>query len=90
MIGEQMLVLRPFWQKLLTDAWDERSVIWLMGARRAGKTSLCKSIDEIDYFDCESPRVRQLLVDPESFLESKISKKIVLDEIHRLENPSDD
>lgn len=84
-----MLIARHFWQKLIEDAWLERSIIWLMGVRRVGKTSLCQSLEDIAYFDCESPRVRQLLSDPEGFLEGQHGKRIVLDEIHRLDNPSE-
>ena len=84
-----MLINRYFWQKVIQDSWLERNIIWLMGVRRVGKTSLCKSIENIEYFDCESPRVRQLFVDPEDFLESQKNKQIVLDEIHRLDNPSE-
>lgn len=84
-----MLANRPFWQKLINEAWQQRNIIWLMGVRRIGKTSLCKSFENIEYFDCERPRVRQLLADPESFLESQSGKSIVLDEIHRLDNPSE-
>jgi predicted AAA+ superfamily ATPase len=84
-----MFINRPFWQKMIFDAWSERNIIWLMGIRRVGKTSLCKSLENIEYFDCESPRVRQLLIDPEGFLESKQDTYITLDEIHRLDNPSE-
>ena len=84
-----MVINRPFWQKLIEDAWLAKNIIWLMGVRRVGKTSLCQSLENIEYFDCERPRVRQLLADPEAFLESQQGKRIVLDEIHRLENPSE-
>ena len=84
-----MLINRYFWQKMIQKAWQERNVIWLMGLRRIGKTSLCKSLENIEYFDCESPRVRQLFADPEGFLEGQQGKRIVLDEIHRLDNPSE-
>jgi predicted AAA+ superfamily ATPase len=84
-----MLIQRPFWKKLIENAWRERNVIWLMGVRRVGKTSLCHSFENIEYFDCERPRVRQLLVDPEGFLDSRKGKRIALDEIHRLDNPSE-
>lgn len=84
-----MLLERPFWKKLIEDTWREKSIIWLMGVRQVGKTSLCKSIEDIEYFDCELPRTRELLQDPEEFLTSKKGKRIVLDEIHRLENPSE-
>lgn len=80
---------RPFWQKLIENAWEERNIIWLKGVRRVGKTSLCKSIPNIEYFDCESPRTRKLLEDPESFLDGHKGKRIALDEIHTLDNPSE-
>src|SRR3990167_687832 len=84
-----MIVKRPFWLDLIEQAWTKKNVLWLMGIRRVGKTSLCRSIPDVEYFDCELPRTRQLLVDPEAFLISKNGKRIVLDEIHRLENPSE-
>lgn len=84
-----MLIKRPFWEHLLEDAWQEKSIIWLMGIRRVGKTSLCKSLPDIEYFDCELPRVRQLFDDPEGFLAGKRGKRLILDEIHRLDNPSE-
>ncbi|MBA2306724.1 ATP-binding protein [Candidatus Dependentiae bacterium] len=84
-----MLIQRVFWKKLIEETWKDRTILWLMGVRRVGKTSLCQSLENIDYFDCERPRVRQLFVDPEGFLESQRNKRIVLDEIHRLDNPSE-
>ncbi len=60
-----------------------------MGIRRVGKTSLCQSLPDIEYLDCELPWVRQLLEDPEGFLTSRKGKRIILDEIHRLDNPSE-
>ena len=88
-IGGYMVIQRVYWQKLIEQAWQERSIIWLMGIRRAGKTSLCQSLADVEYFDCERPWVRQLLQDPEGFLISKRGKRLVLDEIHCLENPSE-
>lgn len=84
-----MIIQRIFWKKLIEDAWKKRSIVWLMGVRRVGKTSLCHSLDNIKYFDCERPRVRQLLADPEGFLEEQRGNRIALDEIHRLDNPSE-
>ncbi len=84
-----MIIERPFWQKMIEDAWKEKSIIWLMGVRRVGKTSLCNSLPNIEYFDCERPRVRSLFADPEGFLESQRGNRIALDEIHRLDNPSE-
>lgn len=78
---------RTFWLKLIKQRW-RRSILWLSGVRRVGKTVLCRSIKGSEYFDCELPRTRRLMEDPEGFLESLNNRVIVLDEIHRLENPS--
>lgn len=83
------MVHRSYWTNLVEATWNRRSVIWLSGVRRAGKTYLCRSLPEIDYFDCELPRTRQALRDPQSFLDDHRGRRIVLDEIHRLDNPSE-
>ncbi|NOT54996.1 MAG: ATP-binding protein [Deltaproteobacteria bacterium] len=82
------MVQRHFWLSQIEDAWRKRSIVWLSGVRRVGKTSLSQSLPEVEYFDCELPRVRRMMDDPEGFLEGLGSKRIVLDEIHRLDNPS--
>ncbi len=83
------MVQRKYWIALIEKAWKTRNVIWLAGVRRAGKTMLCQSLDNVEYFDCERPRVRQSMDDPDGFLSSVRGKRIVLDEIHRLQNPSE-
>ncbi len=83
------MISRPDWQSRIEEAWRRKSVVWLMGVRRVGKTYLCKSLQEVDYFDCELPRVRRQMEDPESFLEGLRNRRVVLDEIHRLPNPSE-
>src|SRR3990167_7593155 len=83
------MVIRVFWQQAVELAWKKRSVIWLSGVRRAGKTRLCQSLPAVEYFDCELPRIRYQLEDCERFFESRKAKRIVLDEIHRLSNPSE-
>ena len=83
------MVKRKEWLRRLEEAWKRRSIIWLAGVRRVGKTYLCKSLDNIEYFDCELPRTRRLMEDPEEFLKSIGEGRIVLDEIHRLDNPSE-
>jgi predicted AAA+ superfamily ATPase len=83
------MVQRHFWLDLLEHAWRSRSVVWLAGVRRVEKTWLCQSLPEIEYFDCELPRVRRMLLDPQSFLDGLRGHRIVLDEIHRLPNPSE-
>ena len=62
---------------------------WLSGVRRVGKTCLCQDLPNVEYFDCELPRIRRTMVDPQSFLDGVRGKRIVLDEIHRLQNPSE-
>jgi uncharacterized protein len=83
------MVQRSFWINLIEQAWRARNVVWLTGVRRAGKTCLCQSLSDVEYFDCELPRVRRMLVDPQSFLDGLKGRRIVLDEIHRLPNPSE-
>jgi len=83
------MVNRKFWLKKIEKAWKHRSIIWLSGVRRVGKTYLSLSVPDVEYFDCELPRTRKVFEDPEGFLESLGSKKIIIDEIHRLANPSE-
>jgi uncharacterized protein len=49
------MVLRQHWIEPIEKAWEKRSVIWLAGVRRVGKTYLCRSLPETEYFDCELP-----------------------------------
>jgi uncharacterized protein len=83
------MVHRKYWIDLIETAWGRRSVVWLAGVRRAGKTFLCRSLEGVEYFDCELPRTRQAMEDPEGFLRERRGKRIVLDEVHRLANPSE-
>ncbi len=83
------MVKRQFWLNRIETTWERRSVVWLSGVRRVGKTCLCQTLPDIEYFDCELPRVRRLMEDPQGFLGSIGNGRIVLDEIHRLPNPSE-
>lgn len=83
------MVRRTFWIDKLESAWKRHTIVWLSGVRRAGKTMLCQSLENVEYFDCELPRTRRFLEeDPEAFLRDARGKRIVLDEIHRLREPS--
>ena len=82
-------IRRNYWIDLIEKAWQEKNVIWLAGVRRSGKTFLSQSLDDIEYFDCEIPRVRNLMDDPEMFLNNIRGKRVILDEIHRLPNPTE-
>ena len=83
------MVRRQFWLQKIAEAWKTRNVIWFPGVRRAGKTSICRGLENTEYFDCELPRIRRMMDDPERFLGGLKGKQLVLDEIHRLENPSE-
>jgi uncharacterized protein len=85
------MVKRSYWLKKIQEAWKRKNIVWLSGVRRSGKTFIAQSIEEIEYFDCELKRNRNLIEpDPEAFWKSFGNKRnIVLDEIHRLENPSE-
>ena len=82
------MVKRRFWQGRLEELWAQRSVVWLMGVRRVGKTSLVRSLTGVEYLDCELPRTRRTLDDPEVFLESVRGRRVALDEIQRLADPA--
>jgi len=81
--------IRNYWINKVENEWKQRSIIWLSGVRRSGKTVLCQSLDNIEYLDCELPRVRRQMDDPEAFLDGLRGQRIVLDEVHRLANPSE-
>lgn len=83
------MVKRWQWVRLIEAAWKERPLVWLSGVRRAGKTCLGRSLPNVAYFDCELPRVRQAMVDPEGFWGSIPEGRVVLDEVHRLPDPSE-
>jgi hypothetical protein len=83
------MVIREFWRSRLEAAWRRKNVVWLAGVRRAGKTVLAQSLRDVEFLECESPQDRRRLEDPDAFLASVHGKRIVLDEIHRLPNPSE-
>ena len=83
------MINRTYWLKLIETLWEHKNVIWLAGVRRAGKTSLCRSLEGAGYFDCELPSVRNAIEEPESFLKNFKGSRLVLDEVHRLKNPSE-
>ena len=83
------MVVRTFWHAQVAEAWRRRSVVWLMGVRRVGKSVLCQTLPDTRYYDCELPRVRRQLEDAQAFLEGHRRQRVVLDEIHRLPNPAE-
>ncbi|MBU2602678.1 MAG: ATP-binding protein [Actinobacteria bacterium] len=82
------MVRRDYWIDRIERAWQRRSVVWLHGVRRVGKTTLCRSLDGVEYFDCDLLSVRERLRDPESFWSDQRGRRVVLDEIHHAPDPS--
>jgi len=83
------MIYRPYWLRLITNAWEKRPLIWLSGVRRSGKTTLCKMIPDAVYFNCDLPSVARQLENPEFFYHNlNKDATVVLDEIHRIDNPS--
>lgn len=83
------MVKRGFWLQEIEKAWKRKPIIWFSGVRRAGKTYLCKSIPNIEHFDLEISSIRQMVGDYETFFKKVRKKRIILDEIHKLQNPSE-
>ena len=82
-------MVRTYWVNKIKKMWEERSVVWLTGVRRSGKTTICKELTPGAYFDCELPSVRRSLQDPEQFYHNLDKPFCTLDEIHRLDNAAE-
>jgi len=82
------MIRRPWWEAGIRALWERKSIVWLSGVRRVGKTVLCKSLEGVQYFDCELPSVRREMEDPEGFLRAFRGRSLALDEIHRLDDPA--
>ena len=80
---------RPTWLADLNAAFAARNIVWLQGVRRVGKTHLASQLPDAAVFDCELPSHRAALLDPEAFLRGMAGRTVVIDEIHRLDNPSE-
>src|ERR1035438_5040200 len=80
------MITRRLWIGKIEAAWERNSVIWLRGTRRSGKTCLARSLGGGDYLDCELPAVRRAMEESQSMLGGWRGKRVVLDEVHRLQN----
>lgn len=84
------MITRRYWEEAIAQAFSARSIVWLAGVRRVGKTTLAKQLREARYYDCELARVRRALEEPELFWRDQPADGVVvLDEVHRLTNPSE-
>jgi predicted AAA+ superfamily ATPase len=80
---------RPVWINRAQELWAQRSVLWLSGVRRVGKTSLCQQLTGAQYLNCDLPSVRRGLQDPEFFYaQQQPGSTVILDEVHRVDDPS--
>jgi predicted AAA+ superfamily ATPase len=82
------MVQRDYWIERIERAWTRRSVVWLHGVRRVGKTTLCRALPDAQYFDCDLPSVRERLRDPEMFWNDLRGRRVVLDEVHQAADPA--
>lgn len=83
------MIDRPFWIEAIRRIWEKRSVVWLSGVRRTGKTTLSRMLPGAHYLNCDLPSVMRRLEDPESFYDSLAEQSaVIFDEIHRTPDPS--
>jgi hypothetical protein len=83
------MINRPFWTDRIVRAWKTRSIVWLSGVRRVGKTSLARLLPDAIVLNCDLPSTQRQLEDPESYLRTLPARQtIVFDEIHQLADPS--
>ena len=83
------MINRRAWGGRIETAWARNPVLWVWGPRRAGKSSLARSLPGADCLDCELPAVRRLLEKPEAALAGFQGKRVVLDEIQQVHHASD-
>ena len=80
---------RALWLSRLQAAWSRRSVVWLSGVRRVGKTTLARMLPDAEYVNCDLPSAARAADDPELFLAGQAAgSSLVLDEVQRLSDPS--
>ncbi len=83
-----MVHLRKFWLQKIDKGLSKNRLVWLCGARGVGKTTICRSIDSSEYFDCSLSSTRNTL-SPDSLtsISNSGTQRIVFDDIHRLVDP---
>ncbi|HPW17054.1 MAG TPA: ATP-binding protein [Candidatus Aminicenantes bacterium] len=83
------MIPRPYWLKRIREAWQKRPIVWLAGVRRVGKTTLAKMLSDTIYLNCDLPSDARRLEDSELFFRAQPrTAVIVLDEVHKLADPS--
>jgi predicted AAA+ superfamily ATPase len=84
------MVVRPFWQQRLEQAWRHAPVAWLCGVRRSGKTTLAHSLGSkrTFYVNCDLPTAEDMVRDPQVFFRSVGKPVVIFDEVHQLRDPA--
>ena len=83
------MIERKDWLHRIRAAWKRRPIVWLSGVRRVGKTTLARMLADATYLNCDLPSAQRALADPELFFASlPPDATVVLDEVHRLLDPS--
>ena len=83
------MIGRTSWLDRIAGAWSRRTVVWLSGVRRVGKTTLARMLPGSVYLNCDLPSAERTLADPELFLDGqKPGSTLIFDEVHRLADPS--
>jgi len=83
------MIERPLWLERVQQAWTQRTVVWLSGVRRVGKTTIARMLPDAVYLNCDLPSSVRALADPELFLGTQAADTVlVFDEVHRLDDPS--
>lgn len=83
------MIARDRWLERVREAWSRRSVVWLSGVRRVGKTTLAQMLPDAVYVNCDLPSAERAVADPELFFDARHPGSVVVfDEVHRLPDPS--
>ena len=65
------MIERLLWLDRIRQAWTRRSIVWLSGVRRVGKTTLTRMLPDAVYMNCELPSTLRAPEDPELFLDAR-------------------
>jgi len=83
------MIKRPFWLDRIYESWNSRSIVWMSGARRVGKTTIAMMIPDAVYHNCDLPSVSRKLEDPEFYFNNLPREStLIFDEVHKLNDPS--
>ena len=83
------MIERSLWLDSIQQAWRHRSIVWLSGVRRVGKTTLTRMLSDALYMNCDLPSVQRTLEEPELFFDGQVADNtLIFDEVHQLRNPS--